>query len=445
MFMTNTEQLQLNLGLRDPKRDAEKVNRLRFKLGEKAKQEPKFRFYTLYQHIYRMDVLRMAWEQVKANKGCPGVDEVRIADIDTDEKVETFLTEIQCSLKERTYRPKPVKRVNIPKANGKLRPLGIPTVRDRVVQQATKLVLEPIFESDFLECSHGFRPGKNADGALQSIRDGIKSGKRSIYDADLKGYFDSIPHDKLMKCLEMRIADRKVLTLIKLWLKCPIIEKDDGKTKKTFPKKGTPQGGVISPLLANIFLHWFDKVFYASNGPASWAKAQLVRYADDFVILARYQSDNLIKWVESKIEDWMGLEINKEKTTIAELNKGEKLDFLGFSFRYVKDRKGRSHKYLEMAPSKKSVAKEREALREIIDRKNNWMPVTELINKVNQQVTGWAGYYRKGYYRKAMRDTNFYLRERLSQHLRRRSQRRYRPPKGVSMYRHLYNLGLKYL
>ncbi len=445
MSMTITEQLRLRLGLRDPKQETEKVNRLRFKLGKKAKQEPNFKFYTLFQHIYRMDVLNMAWEQVRANKGCPGVDGTRIEDIDTDEKVAVFLAEIQCSLKEQTYRPKSVKRVYIPKANGKLRPLGIPTIRDRVVQQATKLILEPIFESDFLECSHGFRPGKNADGALKSIREGIKTGKRSVYDADLKGYFDSIPHDKLMKCLEMRIADRKVLMLIKLWLKCPIVEENDGKTKKTFPKKGTPQGGVISPLLANVFLHWFDKVFYASDGPANWAKAQMVRYADDFVILARYQSDKLIKWVESKIEDWMGLEINKEKTTIVDLNKDGRLDFLGFSFRYVKSRNGRRHKYLEMAPSKESVAKEREALREIINRKNNWMPVTELIDKVNRQITGWAGYFKKGYYRKAMRDTNFYLRESLSQHLTRRSQRRYRPPTGVSMYRHLYNLGLKYL
>jgi len=443
--MTNTEQLQLNLGLRDPKKEAEKVNQLRFKLGEKAKQEPKFRFYSLYQHIYRMDVLRMAWKQVKANKGSPGIDGVKFDHFDSEEKVETFLLDIQQSLKEQTYRPQPVKRVYIPKPNGKLRPLGIPIIRDRVVQQAAKLILEPIFESNFLDCSHGFRVGRNADGALDAIREGIRSGKRSIYDADLKGYFDSIPHDKLMMCLKMRIADRKMLSLIKMWLKCPILEQNKGKTKKVFPKDGTPQGGVISPLLANVYLHWFDKVFHAYDGPANWAKAQLVRYADDFVILARYQSDKLTKWVESKIEGWLGLKINKEKTTIVDLNEGQTLDFLGFSYRYVIDRKGRGHKYLEMAPSKKSVAKEREALRDIISNKYNWMPVPELIDKINTQVTGWSGYFRKGYYRKAMREVNYYLRDRLTQHLMRRSQRRYRPPKGVSMYKHMYNLGLKYL
>ena len=443
--MTNTEQLQLNLDHRDPRQEEVKVNRLRFKLGKKAKQEPNFRFYSLYQHVYRMDVLRLAWKQVKANKGGPGVDGVEFDHFDVEEKVETFLMEIQKSLKEQTYRPQPVKRVYIPKPNGKLRPLGIPTIRDRVVQQAARLTLEPIFESDFLDCSHGFRPGKNADGALEAIREGINSGKKSIYDADLKGYFDSIPHDKLMMCLKMRIADRKMLSLIKMWLRCPILENNKGKTIKIFPKEGTPQGGVISPLLANVFLHWFDRVFHAYNGPANWAKAQLVRYADDFVILARYQSDKLTKWVESKIEGWLGLEINKDKTTIIDLNKGQTLDFLGFSYRYVRDRKGRNHKYLEMAPSKESVAKEREAIRNLISNKYSWMPVSELIDEINTQITGWSAYFRKGYYRKAMRDVNFHLRERLTQHLMRRSQRRYRPPKGVSMYRHLYHLGLKYL
>ena len=186
-------------------------------------------------------------------------------------------------------------------------------------------------------------------------------------------------------------------------------------------------------------------MFHASNGPARWANAKLVRYADDFVILAKYQSEKLIKWVEDKIENWMGLEINRDKTTVIHLNKEQTLEFLGFSFRYVKDRKGRNHKYLEMAPSKKSVAKEREALRDIIDKKYNWMPVPQLIETVNKQVTGWAGYFRKGYYRQAMRDTNHYLRDRLTQHLMRKSQRRYRPPKGISMYRHLYDLGLTYL
>ncbi len=442
--MTRTEQRQKGMDPYDPEQEA-KVVRLRFKLGEKAKQEPGFKFYTLYQHIHRMDVLRIAWEQVKRNKGCPGIDGVKFEHFDTEEEVEVFLLGIQKELKEQTYRPLPVKRVYIPKANGKLRPLGIPTIKDRVVQQAAKLILEPIFESDFLDCSNGFRPRRGAGGALNAIREGIQSGRKSIYDADLRGYFDSIPHDKLMACIKVRIVDRKMLMLIKMWLKCPIIENNKGKTQKTYPKEGTPQGGVISPLLANVFLHWFDKVFHEYTGPANWAKAQLVRYADDFVILARYQSEKLINWVEEMIGKRFGLEINEEKTTIVDLNKGQTLNFLGFSFRYVRDRKGRNHKYLEMAPSKKSVAKEREALKELTSKKYNWMPIPELIGEINSQVMGWAGYFRKGHSRKAMRDINYFLRGTLLQHLKKRSQRRYRPPKGVSMYKHLYNLGLTYL
>lgn len=445
MSVTTTEQILLDIGLRDHKQDKMKVNRLRFKLGKKAKQEPNFKFYTLYQHIHRMDVLYVAWDLVKKNKGCPGVDGISIDFFDNREKVESLLRDIQKSLKEQTYLPQPVKRVYIPKSDGKLRPLGIPTIYDRIVQQATKLVLEPIFESDFLDCSYGFRPGRGAEGALNAIRTEIKSGKNSVYDADLKGYFDSIPHDKLMKCLEMRIADRKVLSLIKMWLKCPIVESNNGRTKKIYPKKGTPQGGVISPLLANVFLHWFDKVFHSPTGPYYWAKARLIRYADDFVILAYYQSDRLIKWVESKIGNWLGLEINKDKTTIVDLRKGGTLDFLGFSYRYVKSRKGGMYKYLEMAPSKKSVASERRALKEIISSKYNWMPIHQLIEKINVQIRGWSNYFRKGYPRKAMRDINYYVFKRLSKHLKKRSQRRYIPDQGISMYKHIYNMGLIYL
>lgn len=443
--MTNTVQMQLNLGLIDHKYEAMKVNRLRFKLGEKAKQEPNFRFYSLYQHVYRMDVLRVAWKQVKANGGCSGIDGVTFEQFDTEGKVENFLQELHQSLKDRTYRPKPVKRVYIPKSNGKLRPLGIPTIRDRVAQQAAKLILEPIFESDFLDCSYGFRPERSTKHALEAIKNGIQTGKKCIYDADLKGYFDSIPHDKLMKCLGMRIVDRKMLSLIKLWLRCPVIEQDNNKTKKIYPKQGTPQGGVISPLLANVFLHWFDKVFHRNRGPAKWAKAVLVRYADDFVILARHQSKQLKGWIESKIEGWLGLEINHEKTSIVDLNETQTLDFLGFSFRYVKDRKGRGHKYLEVAPSKKSVQNQKNKLKDLIIKKNCFLPIPVLINKVNAQLNGWAAQFQYGYYRKAMRDINHYVRECLVKHLKNRSQRRYLPPQGKSMYKHIYDLGLVYL
>ena len=258
----------------------ESVFTLRKKLYIKAKQEPTFRFYALYDRIYRQDVLAAAWDQVVLNNGSPGVDGVSIQRIQANPEREiAFLKEIQQSLKEKRYRPQAVRRVMIEKANGGQRPLGIPSLRDRVVQTATKLILEPIFEADFLDTSYGFRPKRSAHQALDAIKAQLQQGRNAIYDADLKAYFDTIPHDKLMACVEIRISDRSVLKLIRQWLKAPIEEKGGkGKpTKRQRKGEGTPQGGVISPLLANLYLHWFDKRFHQKGGPAQFANARIIR------------------------------------------------------------------------------------------------------------------------------------------------------------------------
>ena len=436
-----TEEISFREAILPPK-----LRELRQKLGQKAKQQKRFRFYSLYAHICQPETLQAAWDAVRRNGGAPGVDRVSIEQITVSPESEAaFLAEVRQSLLDRTYRAQAVRRVYILKPNGKLRPLGIPTIRDRVVQAAVLLILEPIFEADFEDCSHGFRPGRSAHDALKIIHRHLKEGYTAAYDADLAGYFDSIPHDKLIACVRMRVVDGSVLSLIRQWLNAPVVEpaKDGSPPSVHRNERGTPQGGVLSPLLANIYLHWFDHVFHRPDGPAHWAKAKLVRYADDFVVLARYMSPRLTQYIESKVEGWLGLEINREKTRVVNLKEpGQSLDFLGYTFRYNRDLYGAPKRYWNMEPSAKALARERAVLREKTGPARSHMPLPDLIGDLNRHLRGWANYFSIGYPRKAMRNMHAFVQRRLVKHLQRRSQRGWRRPPDESAYAYFARMGL---
>ena len=402
--------------------DAERLQALQRKLYLLAKQEPKYRFYSMYDKLTSGYVLREAWLQVRANGGAAGVDGKMIGNVE-HEGVEGLLDQIAKELQEETYRPQAVKRVMIPKANGKLRPLGIPTVKDRIVQTACKLIIEPIFEADFQDSSHGFRPKRNAAGALEQIKESLREGRHEILDADLSSYFDTIPHDKLLVLLEQRISDMRVIRLITLWLKSPVQEEDGKITGGKSNTKGTPQGGVISPLLANIYLNLIDKIVSDEKRLFSKEGIKIIRYADDFVMMGRRISEEAIGYLKDLLGR-MELTLNEEKTRRINARE-ESFQFLGFQIRYDKSihDKGR---FWNIAPSPKSISKLKERIR--VERGKYVMCPGEVIAaKLNSILKGWLNYFTipgVSYTKVARNDIDYYLRESMWRLYRRKSQRR---------------------
>ena len=397
----------------------EKIRSLQRKLYCKAKAEPAFRFYVLYDKICREDILRHAYGLARANAGAPGVDGITFAQIE-ERGVEAWLADLREELVSKTYRPDPVRRVRIPKPDGGERPLGIPTIRDRVVQTAAKLVLEPIFEADFEDNTYGYRPARGAVDAVKEVHRLICRGYTDVVDADLSKYFDSIPHDDLLKSVARRVADGSVLRLIKLWLKAPIEERDgdDGKRSMSGGKgnaRGTPQGGVASPLLANIYMNRFLK-HWRLTGRGEAFHAHVASYADDFVILSRGRAAEALTWTKGAMTK-LGLTLNEVKTSLKNARQ-DRFDFLGYSFG-PHHYKANGKWYLGASPSKKSVQRLKTKVGNLLVPGNN-DPWWEVRDTLNRSLRGWSNYFSYGTRRAAFRGIDHYVYERVRDFLARR-------------------------
>jgi len=420
-----------------------KIRTLQRKLYCKAKAEPEFRFYLLYDKVWREDILAHAWSLVKANGGASGVDDVTFAGIEAA-GLGNWLAGLRAELKGRTYRPQPVRRVLIPKPGGGARPLGIPTIRDRVVQTAVKLVVEPIFEADLEPNAYGYRPARSAADAIKAVHELLCQGYTDVVDADLSKYFDTIPHAELMQCVARRIVDRNILGLIKMWLKAPVEERDrDGTRRMTGgsdSRCGTPQGGVISPLLANLYMNRFLK-YWRLTGRTAALSAHVVTYADDFVIVSRGHAAEALAWTKV-VMGKLGLTLNEAKTSVRDA-RAEQFNFLGYAFGpHWRWKTGQQ--YLGASPSKKSVARLKDKVATLLGRSNT-APWPEVREQLNSTLRGWSAYFSYGARWSAYRAIDNHVLTRVRKFLGRRHKLRGRgtrrfPVEAVNGHLGVYHL-----
>lgn len=401
----------------------ETTRELQIKLYRAAKRSPSRRFHALYDKVYRKDFLQRGWEEVRRNRGAPGVDGVTIEEVE-ERGVEEFLDELATELREGSYRPLPVKRVSIPKPDGRERHLGVPAVRDRVVQAAAKAVLEAIFEADFLDCSYGFRPKRTAHEALDAVRQAIQQGRRWVVDADIANFFDTIRWGVVREALQERVSDRRMLKLIRGWMKAGVLA--DGSL--LHPKAGTPQGGVISPLISNVVLHRLDRQWQAR----CWHLGVLVRYADDLVILCPTEERAKAALAElTLLLAGMGLQLGKAKTRLVDMRDGsDGFDFLGYHHRWVESFTHKGRCFCARWPSRRAEQAARQKIREHTDRRLLCLPAGEVVKRLNRFLVGWRNYFRHGNSTQVFNALDRFATDRMARWL---TSKRGRPGTGAGM------------